>query len=248
MKIIIHTDGGSRGNPGDAAIGVILADEEGRIIKEISEYLGRTTNNIAEYKALIRGLEEARKLGANEVEAFADSELMIKQLWGVYAVKNEGLKSLFQQVQKLRLNFKKITFSHVPRAQNKAADRLVNQALDRQLHQENAVPSPRQIKGVDQAIVEVAVLPVGTQDTSLSAYVAACQKILQEAKEINYQLTAMGTIIEGPLDTVLNLARRLHEVPFQTGVSRVVTTIKIDDRRDKLATIEGKIASVETKL
>jgi len=248
MKIIIHSDGGSRGNPGDAALGVVLADEQGRVLKEISEYLGRTTNNVAEYKALIRGLEEAQRLGATEVQVFADSELMVNQLLGVYAVKNQGLKPLFRQAQELKAYFNKITFSHVPRAQNKAADRLVNQALDRQLHQENAVPGSRRSKGVDQAIVEVAVLPVGTQDTSLSAYVAACQKILQEAKEINYQLTAMGTIIEGPLDTVLNLARRLHEVPFQSGVSRVVTTIKIDDRRDKSATMEAKIASVETKL
>jgi len=99
------------------------------------------------------------------------------------------------------------------------------------------------------AIVEVSVVPLGTGTTSLSPYVAACEKELREHRgDLHYELTAMGTIIEGDLEQILQLVRRLHEVPFKSGALRVSTTIKIDDRRDKAGSIEQKVKSVEERL
>ncbi len=98
------------------------------------------------------------------------------------------------------------------------------------------------------AIVELVIVPIGTATTSISHYVAACHKVLQEEKDIQYQLTPMGTIIEGELDVILQIIRKMHEVPFQEGALRVATTIKIDDRRDKAASMEGKVNAVQGKL
>ncbi|KXS40025.1 MULTISPECIES: MTH1187 family thiamine-binding protein [unclassified Candidatus Frackibacter] len=98
------------------------------------------------------------------------------------------------------------------------------------------------------AIVEVTVVPLGTGDTSLSRYVAECQKVLRNEDAIEYQLTPMGTIIEGELDVIFEVIKKLHEVPFQNGAMRVSTSIKIDDRRDKEASMGQKLASVDHKL
>ncbi|MCC5909486.1 MAG: MTH1187 family thiamine-binding protein [Clostridiaceae bacterium] len=98
------------------------------------------------------------------------------------------------------------------------------------------------------ALMEITVVPLGTESTSVSKYVAACHKVLKEEKEIQYQLTPMATVIEADLDRLFEIAKKLHNVPFQEGAMRVATTIKIDDRRDKETTIKGKIASVESKL
>ncbi len=98
------------------------------------------------------------------------------------------------------------------------------------------------------AVVEVSVVPIGTDGPSLSAYVARCVEILQGEKALHYQLTPMGTIIEGDLDVILQVVRRMHEVPFNQGIARVVTTIRIDDRRDKELTMAGKVSAVEEKL
>ncbi|MFC1871204.1 MTH1187 family thiamine-binding protein [Chloroflexota bacterium] len=98
----------------------------------------------------------------------------------------------------------------------------------------------------EPVIAEIAVAPLGTASTSLSRYVAACHHVLQEATDIRYELSAMGTIVQGPLDRVLAVAQQMHEVPFTMGAQRVLTTIKIDDRRDKHATIESKIAAVQS--
>jgi uncharacterized protein (TIGR00106 family) len=95
-----------------------------------------------------------------------------------------------------------------------------------------------------QVIAEISITPLGTASTSLSHYVAACVDILKQAPEVSYQLTAMGTIIQGPLGRVLELAGKMHQAPFAQGAQRVVTTIKIDDRRDKPLTIEGKVQAV----
>ena len=100
----------------------------------------------------------------------------------------------------------------------------------------------------EQSIAELSVVPLGTASTSLSRYVVAVIESLKEARDITYQLTAMGTIIQGPLDRIFELARKMHEVPFTMGAQRVATTLRIDDRRDKLGSIEGKVKAVETKL
>jgi len=98
------------------------------------------------------------------------------------------------------------------------------------------------------AVVEVTVLPVGTATTSLSKYVADCVKILENATDVSYQLNSMGTVLEGDLDRVLALVRQMHELPFAKDVQRVVTTVRIDDRRDKALTMSGKVTAVEKRL
>jgi len=130
-KFIIHTDGGARNNPGPAGIGCVLCDEKKSVIKEISEYIGETTNNQAEYRAVLRAIEEAKKLGAEELEFYLDSELIVRQLKREYKVKNKELAPLFVKIYNLSQQFKKITFTHVRREFNKEADRLVNEAIDR---------------------------------------------------------------------------------------------------------------------
>lgn len=130
-KLIIYTDGGSRGNPGPAALGAVVGD------REYGEYLGEMTNNQAEYRAVIFALKKAKQLMGSkkaaemEVEVRMDSELIVKQLNGEYKIKEPELQPLFVEVWNLRLDFKKVDFKHVRREQNKAADSLVNQALDR---------------------------------------------------------------------------------------------------------------------
>ncbi len=127
-KATLHTDGGARGNPGPGGIGVVLDYQGKRLL--FKEFIGQATNNQAEYKAVILGLAEAKKLGAEEVDVFLDSELVQQQLSGLYKVKNQGLGSLFVQVWNLQQGFKKVKYVHVRREDNKEADKLVNQAID----------------------------------------------------------------------------------------------------------------------
>ena len=130
-KLIIFTDGGSRGNPGPAGLGAIIYDENHKVLAEISEFLGVTTNNQAEYRAILAAIKKAVSLGAKEVEFYLDSELAVKQLNREYKVKNKDLAPLFLAIYNLTLSFKKISFTHVPRERNKEADRLANEAMDR---------------------------------------------------------------------------------------------------------------------
>ncbi len=130
-KLKIYSDGGARGNPGPGGAGVVIRDEKGQIIKTISHYLGFITNNQAEYQALIFGLEKARELKAQELDCYLDSELLVKQLNRQYRVKDKDLAPLFIKVWNLSLGFKKIKFHHIFREDNKEADRLVNEAIDR---------------------------------------------------------------------------------------------------------------------
>jgi len=130
-KLTIYTDGGARGNPGPAGIGCVILDEQGNSVEEISKYIGETTNNQAEYQALITALAKAKELGAEEIEVFLDSELVVKQLNRQYKVKDKGLASLFVQAYNLTLGFKKVIFKHIRREKNELADKLVNLALDK---------------------------------------------------------------------------------------------------------------------
>lgn len=129
-KFIIHSDGGARGNPGPAAIGAVIVSEDGLIAEEISKTIGSTTNNQAEYQAILAALEAAHALGAEQADCYLDSELVVKQLNHEYKVKNKELAPLFLKVHNICTKFKKVEFKHVRREQNKEADRLVNEALD----------------------------------------------------------------------------------------------------------------------
>ena len=129
--ITTNSDGGSRGNPGPAALGLIIRDGE-KILEEYGKFLGTATNNIAEYKGLIEAMKRASKYTQGEITCILDSELIVKQLLGEYAVKNEKLKELFLEVQRLQNRFDKIHYVHVPRKNKyqKMADYMVNKALD----------------------------------------------------------------------------------------------------------------------
>lgn len=129
-SLILHSDGGARGNPGPAAIGVVLSDTQGQEVAAISEYIGETTNNQAEYRALLRGLEEAAAREVQSLTCYLDSELVVKQLTGLYKIKEAGLQALAMDVIRLKSKFKSLEFKHVRREHNARADELVNQALD----------------------------------------------------------------------------------------------------------------------
>ena len=129
-KITLYTDGGSRGNPGPSGIGVIVLDSKKKKIKEVSRYIGLATNNIAEYSALVCGLEEASALGASDVVVFMDSELLAKQLSGEYRVKDGNIRPLFEKALGVLKNFNSFEIKHIDREKNKEADKLVNKAIN----------------------------------------------------------------------------------------------------------------------
>jgi len=126
----LYTDGASRGNPGLAGAGAVILDDAGHELLAEAEYLGKCTNNVAEYQALILGLQSARDLGCPRLHVFLDSELIVRQVTGRYKVKNATLKPLFAEVQGLLKGFKGYTIAHVPREKNKRADELANQGID----------------------------------------------------------------------------------------------------------------------
>lgn len=130
IKMIIHTDGGARGNPGPAAIGCVLRNTHTEEEYAIKRYIGHTTNNQAEYRALLAALEKAHDLGATHIACYLDSELVVKQMRGEYKVRDKDLAPLFLKILNLSNNFKSISFTHIPRSLNKKADALVNAALD----------------------------------------------------------------------------------------------------------------------
>jgi ribonuclease HI len=130
MKSILYTDGGSRGNPGPAAIGGILKDARGALIGEFSETIGVATNNQAEYQALIHGLILAQEHQVQELSCYLDSELVVKQLTGIYRIKDRDLQIHADTIRSLAVQFKSTSFFHIPREQNGRADALVNAALD----------------------------------------------------------------------------------------------------------------------
>jgi ribonuclease HI len=130
-KLVIYSDGGARGNPGPAAIGAVIYDASGKELSRISKTIGETTNNQAEYKALIAALEGAHALGGEELVCHLDSELVVRQVQGKYKVREETLKDPMMQVLRLVNKFKQVDFVHVPREKNKLADQLVNEALDK---------------------------------------------------------------------------------------------------------------------
>ncbi len=129
-KLTVNVDGGARGNPGPAAIGVVVRDEGGAVLEEHGETIGRATNNVAEYRALLRGVELAAALGGTELDLVGDSELVVKQMKGQYKVKDANMRELNAEVKAALRPFESWSIRHVRRAENADADRLVNQALD----------------------------------------------------------------------------------------------------------------------
>ncbi|MGN6217590.1 MAG: ribonuclease HI family protein [Solirubrobacterales bacterium] len=128
-RLTVNVDGGARGNPGPAAIGVVVRGD-GEVIEEVGERIGEATNNVAEYRALLKGIELAAAHGASELELIGDSELVVRQVEGRYKVKNAGMKELHEEVGRALRDFDSWSIRHVRRAENADADRLVNEALD----------------------------------------------------------------------------------------------------------------------
>jgi ribonuclease HI len=130
MKLLVNVDGGARGNPGPAAIGAVVQHPEGDVLEERGERIGTATNNVAEYRALLLGIERARELGASELELVGDSELIVRQVKGEYKVKDATLRQLHAEVRRALRPFESWSIRHVRREQNAEADRLVNRVLD----------------------------------------------------------------------------------------------------------------------
>lgn len=131
--MIINTDGGARGNPGPGACGVVIRSRDGVVIKKLGKYLGKCTNNEAEYHGLILGLEEALKMGADELEVLLDSQLITNQMLGKYKVKDAKLKLLYQKATSLVKKFSNVSFVHISREKNKMADYIVNKIIDNKI-------------------------------------------------------------------------------------------------------------------
>jgi ribonuclease HI len=129
-RLEIYIDGGARGNPGPAGIGVVILDSSGKKVKDISKYIGEATNNIAEYNALLYGLEEVLILRADEIKINLDSELVAKQISGEYRVKDAGIRPLFERAINMLKGFKNFEINHIDRSKNKEADKLVNKAIN----------------------------------------------------------------------------------------------------------------------
>ena len=139
VRVTINIDGGARGNPGPAGAGVVIrASDDGTILHSAGWFLGRATNNVAEYSALLEGLRAAASLGASEIECFSDSELLVRQINGEYRVRNERLGELFSEAQRLREQFEGFSIRHIPREQNAEADHLVNRAINLRKNVEDA--------------------------------------------------------------------------------------------------------------
>ncbi len=130
MKARLSTDGGARGNPGPAAYGYVLERDDGHVLAAHGEAIGRATNNVAEYRGLVAGMEKAAELGVRDLEVVSDSELLVKQMRGEYRVKNEALRELWEDASALEKRFARVRYTSVRREHNELADRLVNEALD----------------------------------------------------------------------------------------------------------------------
>jgi ribonuclease HI len=131
MRVIIHIDGGARGNPGPAGAGVVIqAADDGAVLRKVGVFLGRATNNVAEYGGLLEALQQAKAIGATDVDVLSDSQLLVRQMTGEYRVKNEGLKPLFEQANDLAAAFETFGITHVRREKNVEADKLANRAMD----------------------------------------------------------------------------------------------------------------------
>jgi ribonuclease HI len=159
--VIAYTDGGARGNPGPAGFGVYVADQDGNRVVELSEYLGHQTNNYAEYSAMIAALEWAIRNGHRGVQVVSDSELMVKQLRGIYKVRNENLQPLYEKAQRLIAHLDWFEIKHVLREQNRNADRLANEAMDQGSGRAKVpVQSAEPANGIYQGVVKNGVVEI----------------------------------------------------------------------------------------
>jgi len=183
--LVLLVDGASRGNPGPSGLGVVIKDEHGKVIKEIGEYIGEMTNNVAEYRALIRALEEAKALRADSVEVRSDSALLVSQLQGSYRVKSPDLGPLYLDAIRLLREFGRHRFVKVPRGQNAAADALANRAID-QAFPESSLEFSAIVEKEDRLYVaRVPVLGIkGYGATRSEALEMARDEVIERIREL----------------------------------------------------------------
>ena len=171
MDLIVHIDGGARGNPGPAGAGVIIQDESGSLVHEAGYFLGRQTNNAAEYHALLRGLQRTAACAPDRVTIYSDSELLVRQITGEYRVKSPLLAKLFEQAQLLLVQIGRWSIRHVRREQNRRADELANMAMDQErdvivLDTEKTTPGPATESAPREASTPTSTTPAPTSGTS----------------------------------------------------------------------------------
>lgn len=161
MELDMYTDGAARNNPGPAGVGVVILDSSGNVKKELNRYIGETTNNVAEYKAIIAGLKAAKTFAPSGINIFADSQLVIKQLLGEYKVKSERLRPLYDQCIKLLNQFSDYNLQHIPREDNEKADRLANLGIDQvEQNRDEAKSNPQQfVRELKQEIKDFEISP-----------------------------------------------------------------------------------------
>jgi phosphoribosylglycinamide formyltransferase-1 len=185
MKVIVHIDGGSRGNPGPAAAAFVMDDAAGNRLAARAFVLGETTNNVAEYTALLRALQAANALGATDVNVFSDSELLVRQLTGLYKVRSDSIRPLYEQVNGLRMQFDCFSIRHLMREQNKEADRLVNEALDTERDIDEGAAKP-------QKKIRLGVLISGGGRTMMN--ILNCIKCRELNAEIAVVISSLSTV------------------------------------------------------
>jgi phosphoribosylglycinamide formyltransferase-1 len=223
MKVIVHVDGGSRGNPGPAAAAFVLSDSAGRRLQGRAMLLGKATNNVAEYTAMVRALEAARALGATDVAVRSDSELLVKQLTGLYKVKSDLIRPLHEQVNDLRAEFDCFTIRHVPRERNKEADRLVNQALDAGHDIEETTTQGGGVK----AEGPVRSVPVRASEETphgsgraKSGYAGAEHGVTTNEKSIR-----LGILISGGGRTMMNILECIQRRELNARIALVISSL-----------------------
>lgn len=221
-KIIAHIDGGSRGNPGPAAAGYTLADSAGTQLQAKAFFIGRATNNVAEYTSLVKALEAAKQIGAEQLMLFSDSELLVRQINGQYKVKSEQIRPLFRQAVDLLDEFKNWKVRHIPREKNKEADRLVNQSLNLE-------------RDVEAKIADSVQRTADSKRTNTKRYTLNAKRYKRPIR--------LGVLISGGGTTLINILEYIKQGRLNTEVAVVISS------RSAVAGVErAKSAGLDVKI
>jgi len=225
MKVVVYTDGASRGNPGDAGAGAVVLDAGGKELAAVGEYIGRATNNEAEYHGLALGLRTAYKLGATDVECRLDSELVVKQMNGEYRVKKPELKVLHSRVVRLANRFESVSVRHVPRKKNVRADRLANESID------TAIDSAAIVDTATASIDELAARLYELASTLTDHTADGIRRALERGA---IEVQARSELGLRTIEAALTLASRVQCVPDDTRAELCSLAAAIAERWDRV--------------
>jgi len=226
MRAIVNTDGASRGNPGDAGAGAVVSDTDGKELVTVGEFIGRATNNEAEYHALLLGLRTAHKIGVTELECRVDSELVVKQVNGEYRVKKPELKVLHSQVMRLAKKFKSFSVRHVPRGSNTHADRLANEAVD------GAIGAAKDADRSGASLEDLAARVYELASTLTGQTADGIRRALQRGA---IEVQARSEVGLRTIEAALTLASRVRCVSDDTRTELCSLAAEIAERWDHLA-------------